>query len=330
MKSRLPTIFLLLLCLLGIRGWAAPPESGQDARMSFFVEPLLQKGFGGTSYDLSAYDTSSGNTVLSRLEFPQVSLEAGAVFGLTINRGGKREWLIEAAASHSTLPMSGTMYDYDWFQVPGYPKIPISYTESDDSTVDLHASLDVAWTFSSSDTWSLALYGTYRFQDTSHAEDSILGWQYNGSDYTLYNLSTRDVLEYSLTSHTIGLGLLGSLQPFPRFSLEMRACFTPVYVSDRDDHVLRTKLSTASGWGMGLYSDLKAVYRFDEMAGGVIPYVALDGDVTYYVVNTVQTQYWYGNADAANGAPQGTKITGVGHVITSAQYRIGLRLGFSL
>ncbi len=33
----------------------------------------------------------------------------------------------------------------------------------------------------------------------------------------------------------------------------------------------------------------------------------------YSVVSTTQTQYWYGNADAANGALQGTTITGSRH-----------------
>jgi hypothetical protein len=102
-----------------------------------------------------------------------------------------------------------------------------------------------------------------------------------------------------------------------------------VYAFDRDDHKLRTKLSTAEGWGIGLYADLKAVYRLNRIAKGVIPYLVLNGEINYFVVNTLQTQYWYGNADASNGEPQGTLFTGIGHVITSSQYQIALRFGFS-
>jgi hypothetical protein len=98
-------------------------------------------------------------------------------------------------------------------------------------------------------------------------------------------------------------------------------------MSDSDNHVLRTKLSTASGWGSGFYGNLKATYQFGQV-WGFAPYIALEGELIYYVVNTVQTQYWYGNADAANGAPQGTTLTGIGHVVTSDQYQIGLRFGF--
>jgi hypothetical protein len=122
---------------------------------------------------------------------------------------------------------------------------------------------------------------------------------------------------------------MADIQTLPGLSFELRACYAPVYVSDRDDHKLRTKLSTASGWGSGVYANLRAIYQFPRYFKSVTTYIALDGELIYYSVSTTQTQYWYGNADAANGAPQGTTITGVGHVITSTQYQIGLRLGFS-
>jgi hypothetical protein len=77
-----------------------------------------------------------------------------------------------------------------------------------------------------------------------------------------------------------------------------------------------------------LYSDLEAVYELPAIASIITPYIALEGEVVYYVANTSQTQFWYGNADAANGAPIGTLYSGIGHLITSAQYQIGLRIGF--
>ena len=329
------TVALAFLTLSGLPAWTQSEAPSEPLHAAFFVEPLVQKGFGGTSYDLS-FNYGGGWTGLSRLEFPQVSLEAGAVLGLTLNSETRREWLFEAAFSHSTLAMSGTMNDYDWWEFTGIPKIPWSYTYSTDSTISWHAAVDAAWTLGSTGPWLLALYGTYRFQYTSHVEDGYTGWQYSspGPSFGPYTLgsavsSTTDILEYSLTSHTIGLGLMGSLQPSPRFTLELRTAFTPVYAFDRDDHKLRTKLSTAEGWGVGIYADLKAVYRLNRIAKSVIPYLVLNGDINYFVVNTLQTQYWYGNADAGNGAPQGTLITGVGHVITSVQYQVALRFGFS-
>ena len=326
---------LLAVLLLAAGGaMAAPAGREGPSQLAFFFEPILQKGFGGVAYDLS-YDAGGGWTDLSRLEFPELSLEAGGLVGMTINRDGRRQWLIELGATHSTAEISGTMNDYDWFKPTGFPKVPWSYTYSDDSTVSWQAFADAAWTFASGESWLVAVYGMYRYQDMSHVEDTITGWQYDWSTYPnpvginpgFYD-PTTDVLEYSLTSHTIGLGLLGELSLLPGFTLQLRACYTPVYVSDRDDHKVRTKLSTASGWGNGLFTELKATYQFAPISS-IRPYLSLDGNFIYYVVDTTQRQYWYGNADVPfSGTAQGTVLTGVGHVITSTQFTVGLRVGF--
>lgn len=232
---------MLFLALSALGAWSD---------IKFYIEPTLQKGFGGTSYDLS-FDAGGGWTGLSRLEFPEVSLELGVVVGLLGQQGDRTDWLVEAAGRFSTLPMGGTMYDYDWFQQAGYPKVPFSYTYSSDSTVSLDVSIAAAWTFASGAQWSLGLLGLYRYQDFSHVEDSVTGWQYvwNGAAYDLNTIVdyTTDVLEYRLISHSFGLGVLGELRPATDLQLELRTCFTPVFAADLDDHVLRTKRSTASG-----------------------------------------------------------------------------------
>lgn len=324
-------VFAFFIFVFAAPAWAAPPADEGSSSVRFFVEPILQKGLGGVAYDLSFYQ-GAGSTGLSRLEFPQFSLEAGLAAGFSVSQGEKREWLVEASIAHSTVAFPGSMNDYDWTQYLSYPKVPFSYTYSADSTVSWHASLEAAWTFAFARPWSLALYGTYRYQDVSHGEDGYTGWQYapdatsDGYVPMVISSTTPDVLEYTLSTHTIGVGLMGEVDPLPGLSAELRAAFTPVYASDRDDHKLRTKLSTASGWGTGFYGDMRATCVLSR-SSGVTPYLALEGEVIYYVVSTTQTQYWYGNADAANGAPQGTVVTGVGHVITSAQFEVGLRFG---
>ena len=334
MTAKRISLFLAVFFVAG-GAFAAPAGRESPSPMSFFFEPVIQKGFGGVAYDLSYPESNGVWTDLSRLEFPELSLEAGGIIGMTINQDGHREWLIEVGATHSTAPMSGNMNDYDWFQEYNYPKVPWSYTYSNDSTVSWQAFADAAWTFASGPSWLVALYGMYRYQDMSHEEDTVTGWQYDWSTYPTPGITagfydtTNDVLEYSLTSHTLGLGFLGELEVLPGFSVQLRACYTPVYVSDRDDHKLRTKLSTASGFGNGLYTDLKITYRLAPI-NGLSTFLTLDGSFTYYVVDTTQKQYWYGNADASNGNQQGKTNTGVGHVITSTQFNVGLSLGFLL
>jgi hypothetical protein len=325
-------ITILVLSLMVPACLSAGPiiDAGANG-LSFFLEPSISKGLGGTAYDLS-FPWAPGVTGSSRLEFPQLQLEAGALLGLTIDRGGKRSWLIEAGVFHSFLAMPGSMYDYDWIQFAGYPRIPFSYTYSSDSTTCWSLSIEAAWSFLHAGPFDLALYGTYRYQNDSHVENGYTGWQWDPAtlpDTTVYLIgsSQPDALEYTLSAHIPGIGLFGSLQVFRGASLDLRAAYTPVYVSDSDDHRLRTKLSTASGWGNGVYADLRGTYRFARF-GKVTPYVVVYGIVLYYVVSTTQTQYWYGDAD--ENVPQGTRITGVDHVITSSEFRLGIRMGFSL
>jgi len=272
---------------------------------------------------------------LSRLEFPDSQGEVGARVGIAIERNHRREWLIDATYLHSVLNFPGTMYDYDWTKYSAYPKIPWSYTSSQDSTSAWQSSIELARTLFSAGALSFALYGYFRYQYAYHVENTLSGWQYlwnsSKSAYDLYGISdqTQDVLEYTISSYAPGLGLLIDLAAVPRLHFALRACYTPVYASDQDNHILRTKLSTAAGWGNGTYADLAATLQLGDLAAAVVPYVALDGSFTYYSISTTQTQYWYGNADASNGAPQGTTLTGISHVITSNQYELDVRFGFA-
>ena len=273
MKKMVCACFLIVVAELCAS--AAPNTSTDESRLSYFIEPVLQKGLGGIAYDLSA-NAGGGNSYLSRLEFPQIPLEAGIVVGAAMERGGKRQWLIEAGFSHSTLPLTGTMTDSDWVLIPPYPKMLFSYSESNDATVSWRASLEAAWTFASSGAWSISLYAAYRYQSLSHVENTLIGW---GWDPTLLPnptvgsnaSSASDILEYTLTAHEPGLGLMADVQVLTGLSLELRAAFTPVYVSDVDDHKLRSKLSTAEGWGAGLYADFRGKYQFPQYYKGFPP-----------------------------------------------------------
>lgn len=334
MKKTVCACILIVVAALCVS--AAPNADASGHRLSFFVEPLLQKGLGGTAYDLS-FPVGGGQSGLSRLEFPAASLEAGITAGLSIEKNGKRAWLFEASFAHSTLPWQAQMHDYDWTGLSGYPSIPWSYTYSDDTTVSWRASAEAAWTFGFLGPLSLSLYATYHYQYAYHVEDTLTGWQYvlvepvvtDPPQYTAgwFSDPATDVLEYTLTAHEPGLGLMADLQVLTGLSLELRAAFTPVYVSDVDDHILRTKLSTASGWGAGFYGHLSAIYHFPRYYKGFSTYIALNGELIYYSVSTTQTQHWYGTGDEPD-VPKGTTEKGIGHVITSTQFQVGLRFGF--
>jgi hypothetical protein len=332
-RRRITSLVVVLMLTLSAV-WAGAESADAGPRISFIVEPLIQKGFGGTAYDLSA-DEGGGVTGLSRLEFPTVQWEAGVSLGISGSQGDQRQWLVAASYSTSVFATTGTMNDSDWTLYAGYPRVPWSYTESTDAGTSWQASAEAAWRMASTGPFSISLYGYYRYQYAFHVENGLTGWQYvwntTTSAYDLYAVSASitDVLEYTLTYSAPGLRFLAGLQVLPGLSLELRGAYTPVYITDQDDHKLRTKLSTAAGWGNGVYVDLRAAYQFKRLFSAVTPYIALDGNLIWYSVSTTQTQYWYGNADAANGAPQGTQVTGIGHVISGTQYQVGARIGFA-
>ena len=311
-KSVAP-VFAVFIVVFAAPAWAAPPAGEGSSSVSFFVEPILQKGLGGVAYDLSFYQ-GGGYTGRAASSSPNSRWrQAWRRAFLSLRRSG---WLVEASIAHSTVAFSGSMNDYDWTQYLSYPKVPFSYTYSPDSTVSWHASLEAAWTFAFAKPWSLALYGTYRYQDVSHVEDGYTGWHYapdatsDGYVPMVITSTTPDVLEYTLSTHTIGVGLMGEVQPLPwAFPLSfgppsLRSTHPTVTITSCGPSCQRLPAGAPA-----FYGDMRATYVLSRSAG-ITPYLALEGEVIYYVVSTTQTQYWYGNADAANGAPQGTLITG--------------------
>jgi hypothetical protein len=96
------------------------------------------------------------------------------------------------------------------------------------------------------------------------------------------------------------------------------------YVSDRDDHVLRHKLSTASGFGYGGYAGLEARYTWDTANPRLRPFIALSGSALGLRANTSQTQTYY---QGAIEATPGTTMTGIDHRISTRQYRAAFIFG---
>lgn len=326
---------LAALLLLAGAGWVWSAPSEDPISVHFTAGAFLSQGFGGTAYDLSSSAAIGGVTSLSRLEFPQVQTEAGVRLSMSLNRAERRDWLFAASYEHSVFDFHGQMNDYDWSGISGYPPIPWSYTYSQDSTVAWQASGQVERRLFSLGPWSFSLYGSFLYQYAYHVENGLTGWQYDWnktkSAYDLYTISdqTKDVLEYTLSSAIPGVGLMVDVRVFPWLRLELRGAYLRVYMADRDNHVLRTKLSTAAGWGNGASVDLATTVPFGKPTAALVPYIALDGNYLFYSVSTTQTQYWYGNADASNGAPQGTTYYGIGHVVTSNQFQVRVRFGLA-
>ena len=113
------------------------------------------------------------------------------------------------------------------------------------------------------------------------------------------------------------------------FSAEVRALFSVVFASDRDDHVLRYRLSTSSGSGKAFIGGIRLRHEFNPRPNRASPFLEVDGEVISIGMHVNQKIEWYGVDPAAPDIPVGYVARGIPHQITSRQGYITVRLGAS-
>ncbi len=265
----------------------------------------------------------------SELIFPLNTLLAGLTFRGQRSgdrRDGGGDWGLEASLAVNLLAPFGTMKDYDWDMYPGYPKTIWSYTESDPTMLWLAAA--VAWkpVLPAGGWGRLEAALGYRLQYISQREYGINGWQYDPG-LGLVN-DPGLALTYWVLWNVPTAGLAVALQPAPSVAVALEAGLAVPYVSDADDHVLRYKLSTAHGLGLGGYAELSARYSWGKAESRVRPYLSLAASFMALKANTAQTQSWYGNDPSFAGDETGMVIPGVDHQISTRQFTAVLACGF--
>jgi hypothetical protein len=302
-----------------------------SAELRWSLEAGLGGALGRAAYDLEVEE--SGAVVLSRLEFPLDGWEASARLACSLFRERHELWRFEVGADVGLSDPSGLMRDYDWIEFAGYPRIPSSYTESDVEAVSVAAGLKASRAVLVRGFLELYLCAGYRFGYLFQSIQGYTGWWYewNGTAYDLWSdRDSREALRYTLYSHALPVGLGLRLAPWPRLQFLLEAAWVPVYAVDEDDHLLRYKLSTASGLGHGASCRLEASVTLSRREDGLGPYLALTADFLGWRVSTTQTQKWYGDDLAGEEDETGMVMSGIGHVITSLEFRAGLSAGVRL
>jgi hypothetical protein len=312
---------LLLLTALG-------PAASAQKQVDFSLGSAAALMFGHTTYDLELREGEPA--LLSKLEFPLDVLTAGIEARWDISGREKRRTVVTLSGLTNISAPRSLMADGDYDEYAGYPPWLWSYTESDVAMRSLFASAAVARSLFSADGLALFARAGYHFQYIYQEALNYSGWQVVWNDTTsewlVYLVSYPDTaLTYTIFYHLASLGALAEVRLAPRLHLEANAAFLAVLASDRDDHLLRTKLSTATGAGAGYLAGLALRYRFRDRDGS--PYLGLSAELLGLRVRTSQTQKWY--ADTAGEPPAGTVYTGIPHIISSRQGRIVLELGRS-
>jgi len=318
---------LFVLAVLAV--WSAPGLSAAEPRFTTTLDTVW--AMGDTRYLMEIPASSYG--VSSELVFPLQTLLEGMRFRYVPAGPGRLRWSLEGSFHTNLINPYGLMLDYDWYMWPGDPKEPFSYTESAAAMRWYLASAEAQFDLRSGSWGKVGLAFGYRFQFIKQEITGYSGWYLDTNDdgiadsyNPLKNLTDRS-LDYQIIYNTITAGLSLALNPAPPVSITAEAGFALPFVSDRDDHLLRYKLSTASGVGYGAYAGVEARYTWSPAGSRLRPFVALSGSGLWLVAKTLQTQYWYGDDPGYPGDETGTYIFGVDHQISSRQYRVAFIFG---
>ena len=322
--------FVLMMVLVPAIGGAQSSGDVEGIESQFTISPYAEVVLGSTEYVLQAPG------VQSRLEFPLNMLVLGLSGEYALPSGGSEDWRFQLSAGTSLSGPWGVLKDHDWYLVEGVPPIKFSYTESDAEMLffEAHAGVEKRL-FSAREAGLFGSIG-YNFQYIYQDALGYNGWQYvqdpnppEDDDY-VYAIGVMNselhALEYTILYHRIAAGAVLRWQPYRSFTLELSLLPQLMYVADRDDHVLRNKLSTAAGFGGGVESELSLTYRWQGTTD-YQSYVSLTGGLLYLRAVTEQTQEWYDDDPGISGDQTGLQYTGITHIIQTLQGSLGVSAG---
>jgi len=329
-KSWVMLVLLSFLVPFSLGAQEQASKTSGAGRNGFTVEPYLKVKLGYTNYVLLA------TGIKSKLEFPLNSLVLGGRYRYAVQSGGVDEWRFQLSAETTVAGPWGLMKDHDWYVFSGYPPVKFSYTESEVEMAyfDINTSFEKRL-FSRSDfhLYSRAKYG---YQQIEQDALGFNGWQYvlisEGDEETnpTFELVPMDsnlkALEYKIIYHSFGFGGRFDWSPLREVRLSVGLMPQLVYLQDRDDHVLRNKLSIARGFGLGGEGDAVLSYSWGEDEN-YRPYVSLRAQLKYIWANTEQTQEWYDSEPNTGEDETGLRYTGITHIVESLQVDLSLSAG---
>ncbi len=315
---------ILALTLLTITLWtcpgvyhaaqAAPPSQQSSSDNTFGIGIGIGFMSGNTLYHISAYDATGG--IESELEFPLKTLLLGLEYGYVgRNARGQDDLKIGIQWFMNIDNGSGKLKDSDWLTdsvdiievgAP-HPGLDI-YSESDitlkANIIDLRAS----YNFWPSDSLSVGPLGGFLYQnfqfDASNVHQVGYG-PYNTPSYT--GSVSGLVLTYEVTYTIPYLGIHSEMLVSRSFQAFLDLGYSPwASAEDRDDHVLRKKVSKAKTKGSAYLAAITAQWDIEDN-----DFFLIRGQ--YLEINTTgtQTQTFYDGS--------GDVFTGINDKITSKQ-----------
>ncbi len=229
----------------------------------------------------------------SELEFPLDTVLVGFKGGILYMRNGEDpeiypEWVSLNISWMTSASHTGKMKDSDWIDGDGHPGKDI-YSES---STDLNAVLfdiNFVYNFWRHKNFVLGLVGGYRHYTYNYEvfDTNQVGYGPYHPAYTGY--VPGDTLSYSVKYKLPYMGIKARLSFNNKLILSFLGGYSPeAKATDRDDHLLRAKLSIAKCTGEGYFLHFDSKFH-------MAPYVFINlgGDYTKIATTGIQHQSFY-------------------------------------
>jgi hypothetical protein len=326
MYVRILASILLLLPSLSIAQNAIQDHSSPSLwQQQFTASAGYYQMFGDTRYTIDTQVESffSGGAIVdasSELVFP---LDANLVELDLVWRsafGQARAWTIHTSFSTNVDDPSDTMTDKDWLD-----NTLVSSTESTSELTWMQASIGVQRHVYSTGGLNLALKASV---DWMHVDSDITGFEgwydYGGNGVRIPVSGTERVLHYQFLSIFPQLG--ADLRFTPSRSLEFSLAGSSGFaiLSDKDDHLLRGRISEGKATGLGVRSCASVfVSPIPQLSNQLR--LGLVANMRYYYAEGEQQQRWYRDEGSIDS---GTTITQIPLTFKTLYYGIGFEVEF--
>jgi len=266
-----------------------------------YLDLGVQSGYlkGDTTYRITFLEGAS------ELEFPLKTYLVGPEIGWGYKNSLKQDKLqVKVKWLTNISRGSGKMKDSDWLDDDGQPGLDI-YSESDIELkayiIDVNAIYNF-WPIKQLSIGPMVGYKYQRFEyDVKNTKQIGIGIY--APDYTA-SVSGK-TLDYEVVYHIPYFGLGSNILFGKKFRVNMTGGYTPwATAKDRDDHILRYKLSEADVEGYTYFASLNAILNF-------LPHWFLIISGEYMKIHTTGTQHqsFYAGPNAGWTSDVDDKIT---------------------
>ena len=324
----LQTIALSLCCTVALTLTSPPEALGApfgEGELITELGVISSSLRGHTTYHISYYEGSSG--IESELEFPLKTYLIGLDGAISYKENSYEKLRLGFRVMKNIDNGSGRLKDSDWLSDDldislygvAHPGKDI-YSESDIKLDALIIDLNMSYSLFSSKHLSFKPSIGYKHQGFRFVVSNVsqTGYGPYSSDFTVY--VPGEALHYRIRYEFIygGLDTEFLIGKDLRFLLKGGAGY--VYAKDRDDHILRYKLATASADGAGGFLSICGDYNIFK---GL--HLKVGGEYLRFHTRGTQHQYFYRpNPDC----PTGSCDAYISDRIDSEQWNISLILSY--